>query len=188
MILWCWCPGSQRLWFPQNFKNIFLSIKFSERKHKIAHVDQECAKVRASGAFVPYVSDVSTCFTCSRSFVPLHLMCFHFLCVLCALIFYVLYVAYETWFFTCLTWSHLFTCLHFYTCLTCPHFFTCLMWLHFFMYLKCPYFFMYLTCLYFLHALLPFTFVSVSNFWRFLRASTFFIKCGTTQNTDIFIN
>ena len=42
-----------------------------------------------------------------------------------------------------------------------------------------PSFFTCLTCLQFLSA---FTFLSVSNFRRTLRAFTFFIKCGTTHN------
>ena len=42
-------------------------------------------------------------------------------------------------------------------------------------------FFTCITCLHFLHTLYAFTFLSVSKFWRALRAFTYIIKCGTNQ-------
>ena len=74
----------------------------------------ECAKLRASRTFVPYVLHVPMCLTCLRAFasyVPLLLTCLHFLRALRAFNFSEAFI-----FFMCLT------CLHFFTCLTCFHF------------------------------------------------------------------
>ena len=69
--------------------------------------ETECAKLRASRAFV---HRLPKCLTCSRAFAS-YVPSF-FLRALRTFIF-----------FTCL---HFFTCLYFLTCLTCPHLFTCL--------------------------------------------------------------
>ena len=86
----------------------------------------ECAKLRASRTFVPYVLHVPMCLTCLRAFA-----------------------SYVPSFFTCLTCLQFFRSLHFFyvpyvpsffyvpyvlsffACLACLQFFTCLTYLHF---------------------------------------------------------
>ena len=68
----------------------------------------ECAKLRASRTFVPYVLHVPMCLTCLRAFASYVPSFFP--------------VPYVPSFFTCLTCLQFFRSLHFFMCLTCLHF------------------------------------------------------------------
>ena len=124
----------------------------------------ECAKLRASRAFVPLFLTCLPYFTC--------LTRLHFFCVPYVPSFF--YLPYVSSFCTCLTCLQFFpclTCLPFFTCLTCPHFFTCLMCLHFF---NVPYVTSFFDVSY-----VPYV---LSSFYVPYASSLFYIKCGATHN------
>ena len=114
------------------FSNVWTLRILDAYLFSTSYFSRECAKLRASHAFVP------TCLHAHVLYVPSCLCFVHsfiFLCALRAFIFYVpyvslfLYVPYLPPFFTC---CHLFTYLtssDLFTCLTCRHYFASL---HFF--------------------------------------------------------
>ena len=110
--------------FYRNWRPILKSLlTFGHRGNKL----RECAKLRVSGAFVPYLPDVLTCFTCLRAFASYVPSFFYVPCM--PSFSYVpsfIYVPYVSPLVMCLTCLYF---LLFFTCLTCLHFFKCL---HFF--------------------------------------------------------
>ena len=67
-----------------------LSVFSQQTVQQVEVLVLECAKLRASRAFVPFLSHVPTCL---RASVPLLSTCLPFLRTLCAFLFYVTYVA-----------------------------------------------------------------------------------------------
>ena len=81
-----------------------------------------CAKLRASRVFVPYVPLLLTCLPFYVSWFFLRaLRFFNFFTCLTSLYFFTC--------LTCVTCPHLLTCPHLFKCFTCLHFLTCLLFL-----------------------------------------------------------